>query len=212
MKSGSIPGLKWTPLFVCDYDQKTLVGQFLETPPSLLLDGGDDPLYPHLLPGRLDFSSCLLILNVTGLLLLFYYLPLADKAYLSVSNVTFVIPFGGFIRSLHYWAGQAMVVTVLLHMIRVFYYRAYRPPRSLNWLVGVGSLILTLILDFTGYVLRWDADTYSATVVGTQVVKQIPWVGSGLFHLLVGGAQFGETTVLRFYVLHCFLLPGGLFA
>ena len=114
------------------------------------------------------------ILNVTGLLLLFYYLPLADKAYLSVSNVTFVIPFGGFIRSLHYWAGQAMVVTLLLHMIRVFYYRAYRPPRSLNWLVGVGLLILTLFLDFTGYVLRWDADTYSATVVGTQIVRPDP--------------------------------------
>jgi quinol-cytochrome oxidoreductase complex cytochrome b subunit len=186
-----------------------------------------DSFWKHLHPSyltaemiRFTHTFCLggltfflfLILSVTGLLLLFYYLPLADKAYPSVSNVTFVIPFGGFIRSLHYWAGQGMVVTILLHMIRVFYYRAYRPPRSLNWLVGVGLLILTLTLDFTGYALRWDADTYSATVVGTQIVKQIPWTGSALFHLLAGGAQFGETTVLRFYVLHSFLLPGSVFA
>jgi hypothetical protein len=98
------------------------------------------------------------------------------------------IPFGGFIRSLDYWAGPAMVVTLLLHMVRVFYYRDCRPPRSMNWLVGVGLLILILILDFAGYAWRWDADTYSATVVGTQIVKQIPWAGSALFHLLVGRA------------------------
>jgi quinol-cytochrome oxidoreductase complex cytochrome b subunit len=81
--------------------------------------------------------------------------------------------------------------------------------------LGGGSLYLLargLILDFTNYALRWDADTYSATVVGTQIVKQVPWAGSALFHLLTGGAQFGETTVLRFYVLHSFLLPGSVFA
>jgi quinol-cytochrome oxidoreductase complex cytochrome b subunit len=185
-----------------------------------------DSFWKHLHPSyltaemiRFTHTFCLggltfflfLCLSFSGLLLLFYYLPLPEKAYLSITNLTFVVPFGGFIRGVHYWAGQLMVVTVTLHMIRVFYYRAYRPPRQFNWLVGVGLLFLTLVLDFTGYTLRWDADTYAATVVGTQLLQQVPLLGPGLHTLLVGGARIGETTVLRFYVLHCFILPGLLF-
>ncbi|MBI5584892.1 MAG: cytochrome b N-terminal domain-containing protein [Deltaproteobacteria bacterium] len=182
-----------------------------------------DSFWKHLHPAsltaeaiRFTHTFCLggvtfllfILLGLTGLLLLFHYLPLPEKAYLSITTLTFVIPFGGFIRSLHYWAGQVMVATLSLHMIRVFYYRAYQPPRRFNWLVGVGLLILTLVLDFTGYALRWDADTYAATLVGTQLLNQIPLLGPVLHILLVGGTQIGDSTLLRFYVLHCFLLPG----
>lgn len=182
-----------------------------------------DSFWKHLHPAsltaeaiRFTHTFCLggltfllfLLLGFTGLLLLFHYLPLSDKAYLSITNLTFLIPFGRFVRSLHFWAGQFMVVTVTLHMVRVFWYRAYRPPRQMNWLVGVGLLVLTLVLDFTGYTLRWDAETYAATLVGTQLLTEVPLVGGGLHTLLVGGNQIGETTILRFYVLHCFLLPG----
>lgn len=184
---------------------------------------GSDSFWKHLHPAsltseaiRITRTFCLggltfllfLLLGLTGLLLLFYYWPLPDKAYLSITNLTFVIPYGRFIRHLHFWAGQLMVVTLSLHMIRVFFYRAYRPPRQLNWLVGLGLLLLTLILDFTGYALRWDADTYAATLVGTQLLKGVPLFGPGLHHLMVGGPQIGDTTLLRFYVLHVFLLPG----
>jgi quinol-cytochrome oxidoreductase complex cytochrome b subunit len=184
---------------------------------------GTDSFWKHLHPAsltaeaiRFSHTFCLggltfllfLILGLTGLLLLFYYWPLPEKAYLSITNLTFVIPYGGFIRGLHYWAGQLMVVTLSLHMVRVFYYRAYRPPRQMNWLVGLGLLVLTLVLDFTGYTLRWDADTYAATLVGTQLLKEFPLIGPALHTLVVGGHQIGEATLLRFYVLHCFLLPG----
>jgi quinol-cytochrome oxidoreductase complex cytochrome b subunit len=184
---------------------------------------GSDSFWKHLHPAsltteaiRFTHTFCLggltfllfLLLVLTGLLLLFYYWPLPERAYLAITNLTFVIPYGRFIRSLHFWAGQLMVVTLVLHTVRVFYYRAYRPPRQMNWLVGLGLLILTLVLDFTGYALRWDADTYTATLVGTQLLKEIPLIGPALHTLVVGGPQIGDTTLLRFYVLHGFLLPG----
>ena len=184
-----------------------------------------DSFWKHLHPASLSVEAirfthtfCLggmtfllfLLLGITGTLLLFFYLPLTEKAYGSVTTLTYVIPYGRFIRNLHYWAGQLMVVTLVLHLVRVFYYRAYRPPRQMNWLVGLGLLLLTLILDFTGYTLRWDTDTYAATLVGTQILKEIPLIGTGLHALTVGGPQIGEPTLLRFYVFHCFLLPTGL--
>lgn len=149
-----------------------------------------------------------LMLVVSGVLLTFYYLPLSDRAYPSITQITYLVPYGGFIRNIHYWSGQLMVITLFLHMVRVFYYRAYGPPRQLNWLVGLALLVLTLGEDFSGYVLRWDADTVSATLVAASLVREIPGIGPFLYLLLVGGNQIGETTVLRFYILHCLLLPG----
>lgn len=183
----------------------------------------DDSFWKHLHPLRLPpdsirftYTFCLggctfllfLVLIVSGVLLTFFYLPIADKAYGSITDITYLIPFGGYIRTIHYWSGQLMVITLLLHMVRVFYYRAYRPPRQFNWLIGLVLLILTLGEDFSGYVLRWDADTYSATQVTFHLIKEFPGIGPFLLTLLIGGDQIGESTVLRFYIFHCMLLPG----
>jgi len=185
--------------------------------------GLDDSFWKHLHPVRLHPESirfthtfCLggctfllfLVLILSGLLLAFFYLPLSDKAYLSITNITYLVPYGGFIRNIHYWSGQLMIITLLLHMIRVFYFRAYRPPRHFNWLVGLALLVLTFSEDFSGYVLRWDVDTFSATRVATQIVQEIPWIGQFFYRLLIGGDQVGEITVLRFHILHCLILPG----
>lgn len=183
----------------------------------------DDSFWKHLHPLRLQpesigftYTFCLggctfllfLLLIVSGVLLTFYYLPLSDKAYPGITQITYLVPYGGFIRNIHYWSGQLMVITLFLHMVRVFYYRAYRPPRQFNWLIGLFLLVLTLGEDFSGYVLRWDADTSSAALVAASLVKEIPGVGPFFHLLLMGGDQIGETTVLRFYILHCLFLPG----
>ncbi len=183
----------------------------------------DDSFWKHLHPLRLQpesirftYTFCLggctfllfLVLIISGVLLTFYYLPLSDKAYQSIADITYLVPYGGFIRNIHYWSGQLMVVTLLLHMVRVFYYRAYRPPRQFNWLVGLVLLVLTIGEDFSGYVLRWDADTWSATRVATHLIREIPGIGTFFYWILVGGDQIGEATVLRFYIFHCLLLPG----
>jgi len=186
----------------------------------------DDSFWKHLHPLRLHpealrftYTFCLggcsfllfLILTFTGILLAFFYLPVQGKAYQSISDITYLVPFGGFIRNIHYWSGQLIIITLLMHMVRVFYYRAYRPPRQFNWLVGLGLLVLTFGEDFSGYVLRWDGDTYAATQVATALVRIIPGIGHFFYVLLVGGNQFGEVTVLRFYLLHCMIIPGLMF-
>jgi quinol-cytochrome oxidoreductase complex cytochrome b subunit len=183
----------------------------------------DNSFWKHLHPLRLQpefigftYTFCLggctfllfSLLVMSGLLLTFYYLPLTDKAYPSITEITYLVPYGGLIRNIHYWSGQLMVLSLLLHMVRVFYHRAYRPPRQFNWLVGLALLVLTFGEDFSGYVLRWDGDTHSAALVAVNLVREIPWVGPFFHLLLVGGDQIGETTILRFYILHCMLLPG----
>lgn len=152
-----------------------------------------------------------LVLNLSGVLLAFFYLPLSDKAYASVADLTFLVPWGGFIRAIHFWAGQGLILTLLGHMARVFYHRAYRPPRQYNWLVGLALLLLTVGEDFSGYVLRWDEDTFSAALVATGLLRTIPGVGSWFYQVLVGGRDIGDMTLLRFYLFHGLILPGLMF-
>jgi len=159
-----------------------------------------------------------LILTVTGVLLMFYYVPDAGRAYEDMKDLAFVVPFGRLIRNLHRWAGHAMVVTVIFHMARVFYSGAYRPPREFNWVVGVMLLVLTLLLSYTGYLLPWDQLAFWAVTVGTNMGAATPVVGhNGPFAILqidndvrfalIGGTEIGQNALLRFYVLHCILLP-----
>ena len=162
--------------------------------------------YTFCLGGSTFFLFFLLIL--TGILLAFYYLPIQDRAYPSITRITYLVPYGGFLRTLHYWSGQLMVLALILHMIRVFYYRAYRPPRQLNWWVGLCLFLSTLVIDFSGYVLRWDADTFAALQVATQLVREIPLLGKPLYILFVGGPEIGALTAIRFYLFHCLILPG----
>ena len=113
-----------------------------------------------------------IILGVTGILEMFLYVPTPDKANESVKLIAYAAPYGWLIRNMHYWAGQAMVVTVTLHMARVLFSGAYKKRRS-NWLIGISLLLLTLVLDFTGYVLRWDDRGSWALLVGTNLVRSI---------------------------------------
>ncbi len=156
--------------------------------------------------GVITFFLCV-ILTVTGILLMFYYVPTPNAAYASMQDLIFVVPFGRLVRNLHRWTAEGMVVAAVLHLARVYFTGAYKPPREFNWLVGVGLLLLTLALSFTGYLLPWDQLAYWAITVGTSVAAYFPVLGDLVRALLLGGETVTEQTLLRFYVLHVVLLP-----
>lgn len=164
---------------------------------------------------RLRVTFCLgglslalfLILTVTGILLMFYYHPSSPRAYEDMKDLEFVVSSGIYLRNLHRWSAHLMVVAVFLHMLRVFFSGAYRPPREFNWVVGVLLLVLTLLLSFTGYLLPWDQLAYWAITVGTNMAGAVPVLGERIRFLLLGGNGIGENTLIRFYVLHCVVLP-----
>jgi len=147
------------------------------------------------------------VLTVTGVFLMVYFRPTVPEAYHDIEDLMYAIPAGAAMRNLHRWAAHGMVVTVLLHMIRVFVAGAYRPPREFNWVIGVGLLLVTLLLSYTGYLLPWDQLAYWAVSVGTRMAAAVPWVGEPLRSLLLGDDQVGGSALLRFYVLHCIVLP-----
>ena len=146
----------------------------------------------------------ILVLGVTGMLEVFYYVPSVLDANRSLQIITYLIPYGNLIRGLHYWAGQLLVGTTLLHMLRVVLTGSYKPPRRFNWLLGMGLLLLVLFFNFTGYVLRWDTSISWALLVGTNLLKAIPWLGESLYQMAVGGSSIGEHTVVRFYGWHIY--------
>ena len=144
------------------------------------------------------------VLGLTGALELFYYEPSLAGANASVQTITFLVPLGGLVRSLHYWAAQWLVAVVGLHLLRVLLTAAYKPPRRFNWLLGLGLLVLVLLLDFTGYALRWDQGIAWALLVGTNLLKSVPLVGPALYGVVVGGPALGASSLLRFYAWHIF--------
>ena len=154
-----------------------------------------------------------LILILTGIILMFLYVPSVERAYPSVKDIEFASSFGHFIRALHRIAAHLMVVAVFLHAIRVFLTGAYKngtaanQRRPVNWVIGLGLLVLTLLLSFTGYLLPWDQLAYWAVTVGTNIARAAPLVGEKLRFLFLGGYEIGQNTLIRFYVLHCFFLP-----
>ena len=152
-------------------------------------------------------ATAFFVCAVTGILLMFYYRPSVPQAYEDMKDIVFIVSAGKFLRNLHRWAAHAMVLLVFLHMVRVFFAGAYRPPREFNWVIGVGLLVTTLLLSFTGYLLPWDQLAYWAITVGTNMAKAVPLIGPDIRFLLLGGNQIGENTLIRFYVLHCIGLP-----
>ncbi|MFH1060871.1 MAG: cytochrome b N-terminal domain-containing protein [Pseudomonadota bacterium] len=150
---------------------------------------------------------CFLVLAGSGVALMFQYSPTPEGAAAFFAAEAGALPFAWFFRRLHYLAGQVMVIAVLLHMARVLASGAYLPPRAANWLIGLGLLLLTLALDLSGYVLRWDGPTQAAAAVVGGVLGEAPVVGGLLKRLLLGGDLLGEASLLRFYVLHCLGLP-----
>jgi quinol-cytochrome oxidoreductase complex cytochrome b subunit len=145
-----------------------------------------------------------LVLAVTGILEVFYYIPTPGEAGLSIQTMTFLVPFGGLVRNLHFWAAQFLVIVSAVHLLRVVFTGAYLPPRRFNYLLGMGLFVLSILLDFTGYVLRWDEGVHWALVTGTNLVKSTPFFGTALYAILVGGTQPGPATLIRFYGWHIF--------
>jgi cytochrome b-561 len=148
-----------------------------------------------------------LILIVTGILLMFFYVPSTERAYWSVKDIDSVVGFGWLLRNQHRWAAHLMVLVVFLHMLRVFFTSAYRAQRAANWLVGLAMLLVTLFLSFTGYLLPWDQLAFWAVTVGTNIAREAPLVGEGVHFLMLGGTEIGQSTLVRFYVLHVVVLP-----
>lgn len=149
-----------------------------------------------------------LILIVTGVLLMFYYVPSTDTAYQNMKDLEFVVTAGEVLRNMHRWAAHLMVLCVVLHLCRVFYTGGYKAPREFNWVMGVMLFLLTLSLSFTGYLLPWDQLAFWAITVGTNIAGYAPVIGKKLQFLFLGGHVVGESALIRFYVLHVLVLPG----
>ena len=164
---------------------------------------------------RLSYTLCLgglsfflfILLTITGIFLMFYYRPTAPAAYIDVKALSTSVAFGSLVRNLHRWGAHFMVLTVFLHMSRVFYHGAYKPPREFNWVIGVVLLLLTLLLSFTGYLLPWDQLALWAVTVGTNMAGFTPMFGNQVKFALLGGIEVTGNTLLRFYVLHVLFLP-----
>jgi quinol-cytochrome oxidoreductase complex cytochrome b subunit len=144
------------------------------------------------------------VLAVTGALELFYFVPTIDRANSSVQTIQYLVPFGWLVRGVHYWAAQALMIMVILHMLRVTFTGSYKRPRRFNWLLGVSLLVFVLLLTFTGLVLRWDTDIEWALLVGTNLLKAIPLIGADVYGAIVGGPDLNVDTVVRFYGWHIF--------
>ena len=151
------------------------------------------------------FVVCLQAL--TGMFLAVYYVPSPDAAYDSVQFIEHEVSFGWFVRGLHHWGASAVMVAVGLHLLQVYLYGAYKPPREPMWIVGVLLLLLMMGFGFTGYLLPWDQNAYWATAVGTNMVASIPLVGDLLVRLLRGGTTLGALTLSRFFALHVLFFP-----
>lgn len=150
----------------------------------------------------------LFLLQVTtGIFLSIYYVPTPDHAYDSVQYVGTRVAFGAFIRGVHSWSASLLVVLVLVHLLRVFFYGAYKKPREANWVVGVLLLVLVLSSAFTGYLLPWDQTAYWGTVVGTNLPRTIPVIGDFMVRLIRGGPEVGAVALARFHAVHTLLLP-----
>jgi len=153
-----------------------------------------------------------LVLTVTGVYLMFFYIPSTTSAYTDILNIQASVAFGLLTRNVHRWGAHLMVFFVFLHMMRVFYHGAYKPPREFNWVIGVLLLLMTIALSFTGYLLPWDQTSYWATVVGINLNGTAPFLGPFLAQFLQGGTSINSDTLARFYSIHMLLIPGAIIA
>jgi quinol-cytochrome oxidoreductase complex cytochrome b subunit len=164
---------------------------------------------------KLSYTLCLgglsfflfILLTVTGIFLMFYYTPTAEIAYADMEALSTNVAFGSLVRNMHRWGAHLMVLSVFLHMSRVFYHGAYKPPREFNWVVGVILLFLTLFLSFSGYLLPWDQLALWAVTVGTNMAGFSPVIGDQVKFALLAGVEVTGATLLRFYVLHVLAFP-----
>jgi len=164
---------------------------------------------------RYTYTFCLggisfflfLVLTVTGVYLMFFYVPSVSRAYQDILAIGNSVAFGSLVRNMHRWGAHLMVLTVFLHMIRVFYHGAYKPPREFNWAIGVILLFSTLWLSFTGYLLPWDQIAFWAITVGSNMASYAPLLAKESSFLLLGGVTVDQGTLIRFYVMHVIAFP-----
>ena len=159
-------------------------------------------------------AALFFLLILSGLPLMFLYVPSVERAYQSVKDIEFVITFGSWIRAVHRISAHLMVIVVALHLIRVFITGAYKngagrgQRREINWVIGVVMFLTTLFLSFTGYLLPWDQLAFWAVTVGTNIASSIPVIGPDVRELMIGGRTIDQATLIRFYILHIIVLPG----
>ncbi len=144
---------------------------------------------------------------VTGIFLTVYYVPSPDHAYDSVQYIMNEVSFGWLIRGIHHWGATLMVIFVFIHMLRTFYFAAYKYPREITWLTGVFLLLATLGMGFTGYLLPWNQRAYWATTVGTEIPGTAPFIGDFIIRILRGGTDLSAVTLARFFSVHIWFLP-----
>jgi quinol-cytochrome oxidoreductase complex cytochrome b subunit len=145
--------------------------------------------------------------GITGIFLTVYYVPSPDHAYDSIQYIMNDVPFGWLIRGIHHWGASLMVIFVFVHMLRTFFFGAYKYPRELTWVTGAVLLLTTLGMGFTGYLLPWNQRAYWATTVGTQIAGQVPFIGPYITQVLRGGTDLSAVTLARFFAVHIWFLP-----
>ncbi len=185
-----------------------------------------DSLILHIHPAKVEVTSMkwtytwglgglagllMTILGLTGMVLLNNYTPAAPQAYLDILEINSNVWFGELIRNIHHWSANLLIVVAVLHLVRVFVTGSYRPPRELNWLIGVAMLLLVLGANFTGYLLPWDQLAYWAITVGTSIISYVPLIGQWLSQLILGGPEVGANTLLNFYSMHISFIPLAIF-
>jgi quinol-cytochrome oxidoreductase complex cytochrome b subunit len=144
---------------------------------------------------------------VTGIFLSVYYVPSPDHAYDSIQYIMNGVAFGWLLRGIHHWGASLMVIFVFAHMLRTFFYAAYKYPREVTWITGVVLLLATLGMGFTGYLLPWNQKAYWATTVGTEIAGTVPIIGSFITNILRGGTDLSAVTLARFFAVHIWFLP-----
>ena len=145
--------------------------------------------------------------GITGILLSVYYVPTPDHAYDSITYIMTGVQFGWLIRGIHHWGASLLILTAFIHMLRVFFYGAYKYPREFTWITGVILLISALGMGFTGYLLPWNQRSYWATTVGTEIAGTVPLVGDFILRVLRGGTDLSAVTLSRFFSMHIWIIP-----
>ena len=204
MKDQALEGAKDAGIGVADWlDERTGVSNF----PGML--------FRHVPKGTNWFYTlgsatlfAFIVQATTGVFLAMYYTPSPTGAYASITHLTNDVFLGEFVRGMHKWGSSVMVILIFLHMARTFFFGAYKYPRELNWIIGVVLVILTFVMSLTGYLLPFDQRSYWATIVAANINGTGPIVGPFLSDFLRGGADFGATTLSRFYAIHMMLVPG----
>jgi quinol-cytochrome oxidoreductase complex cytochrome b subunit len=148
-----------------------------------------------------------LLQGITGIMLTIYYVPSPDHAYDSIQFIMTGVSFGWLIRGIHHWGASLMVLIVFFHMLRTYFFGAYKYPREFTWVTGVLLLLLTLGMGFTGYLLPWNQRAYWATTVATSIAGTVPFIGNFINQVLRGGGDLSAVTLARFFSVHIWWFP-----